>query len=59
MSKKLYQFNERFIRNFVENIDIEYFLEVDIDHPETLFTFHKDLPFSPERKKVNKIKKLI
>ena len=29
-----------------------YFLEVDVDYPKTLFNSHKDLPFLPERKKV-------
>ena len=36
-----------------------YFLEVDIDYPKELFNFHKDLPFLPKRKKVEKVEKLI
>ena len=55
--KKLSQFNESFTRN--ENSDIGYFLEVDIDFLEKSFNLHKDLPFSHERKKVNKVEKRI
>ena len=32
--KYLSQFNESFIRNYDENSDIRYFLEVDIDYPK-------------------------
>ena len=52
-------FNETFIKNYDENGNIGYFCEVDIDYPKELFNNHKDLPFSPESKKVNKVEKLI
>ena len=56
---RLSRFNEIFIKNYNENSDKEYFLEVHIDYPKKLFDLHKNLPFLPERKKVNKIEKLI
>ena len=57
--KNLSQFNEIFIRDYDENSDIGYFLEVDIYYSEKLLNLHKDLPFLAERKKINKVEKLI
>ena len=31
---KLSRFNERFIKNYSDNSDMGYFLEVDIDYPK-------------------------
>ena len=58
-TKKVSKFNEDFIKKFDENSNTRYFLEVDIDYLKELFNFHKDLPFLPERKKIDKVEKLI
>ena len=49
--EKLSRFNEIFINIYNENNDIGYFLEVYIDYSKELFNLHKELTFSPERKK--------
>ena len=55
----LSRFNENFIKNYNENSDVKYFLEVDIEYPKQLWSSHKDLPFLPERKKLEKVEKLV
>ena len=36
-----------------------YFFEVDIEYPKELFNKHQDLPFLPNREKINKVEKLL
>ena len=43
--------NEDFIKNYDENSNKGYILEVDIDYPKKLSKLHSDLPFLPIRKK--------
>ena len=52
--EELSQFQEDFIKNYYEDSNKEYFLEVDVTNPKTLFSLHRDLPFLPERKKIEK-----
>ena len=51
--------NEDFIKNYDENNDKGYILEVDVKYPKRLHELHSDLPFLSERMEVNKCKKLV
>ena len=48
------KFNEDFIKKYDENSNTGYFLEVDVEYPKNLFNSYRDLPFLPERKKLEK-----
>ena len=51
----LYQFKEDFIKNYDEDSNKGYFLEVDVEYPKNLFSPHSDLPFLPERNKFKNV----
>ena len=53
------KFNENFIKNYDEECDEGYFLGVNIQYPEKLHELHNDLPFLPERMKIENIEKLV
>ena len=53
------QFNEDFIKSYKNESDEGYFLEVDIQYLEKLHKLHNDLPFLPERIKIQKVVKLV
>ena len=55
----LLKFDENFIKNYGKNSDIGYTLEVDIEYPKGIHKLHSDLPFLPERMKINKCNKLV
>ena len=52
-----FQFNEDFIKIYNEESNEGYFLEVDVQYP--LHELHNDLPFLPERMKIEKTEKLV
>ena len=53
-NKNILKFNEEFIKNYDEKVDIE----VDTEYPKNLHDLHSDLSFLPERMKINKCSKL-
>ena len=52
-------FTEDFIKNYDEESDIGYLFVVDVEYPKNLHKLHSDLPFLPERMKINKCTKLV
>ena len=55
----LSMFTEEFINNYDEDSDKGYILDVNVEYPKKLHSVHSDLPFLPERMKINKCEKLV
>ena len=53
------EFNEDIIKIYNEESDEGYFPEVDVRYPQKIYDLHNDLPFLPERKKLEKAEKLV
>ena len=52
-------FTKDFIKNYNENSDEGYLFEVDVEYPKNIHKLHSDLPFLPERMKINNGSKLV
>ena len=58
-SDEINEINEEFIKNYNENDNKGYIIEVDVRYPKRLHELHSDLPFLPERMKIDKCNKLV
>ena len=52
------EFDESFVKSYNEESDEEYFLEAEVQYPESLHNLYNDLPFLPETMKTEKVEKL-
>ena len=57
--KQVERFTAKKIANLVKNGRKGYLLEVDVEYPRELHDKHNDLPFMPEKMKINKVEKLV
>ena len=51
------QFDKDSIKNYSEDTDEGYFLEVDVQYPKQLHDLHNDLPILPVKMKIEKVEK--
>ena len=47
--KDISKFNENFMKNYNEDSNKGYILEIDVEYPRSLHNLHDDLPFLPEK----------
>ena len=57
--KETSQFNEDLIKKYNEESDEGYVLEVDVQYLEILHELQNNLPFLPERMKIEKFESLV
>ena len=57
--KNTSKIDEEFTKNYNEDSDKGYILEVDVKYPRKLHDLHSDLSFLPKRLKIDKRKKLV
>ena len=57
--KNILKFNEAFMKNYDEDSDKGYIFEIDVEYSKNVRDLHSDLPFLPERMKINKCSKLV
>ena len=57
--KHVSMIDRKFIEDYCNNSDIGYILKVDIEYRKELHDLYSDLPFLPERIKINKCNKLV
>ena len=55
--KNVSKTGEEFVKNYDNDCDIGFILKVVIEYPKELHDLHIDLPFLPERMKINKCNK--
>ena len=51
--------NEDFIKNYDGDSDKGYIFKVDVEYLKNLHDLHSDLPFLPDRMKINKCNELV
>ena len=57
--KNLTEIDEKFIKNYDEDSDKVFILEVEIKYHRKLHDLHSGLPFLPKRMKIDKCEKLV
>ena len=59
MEKNISKSDEKFIKNYDEDSNKVYILEVDVEYSKDLHNLHSDLPFLSERRKIKTSNKLV